>query len=65
MAETSVEERLNTIEKEIAQLKQQLITKEPQTVMPWWKKVIGVYGDDPEFGAAERLGREYRESLLP
>ena len=31
----------------------------------WWKRIVGVYRNDPEFAEAERLGREYRESLRP
>lgn len=65
MAETTVEERLTTLEQELAQLKQQLTPYKPQDAAPWWKKIVGVYRDDPEFDAAERLGREYRESLRP
>ena len=65
MAGTSVEERLTTVEHELAQLKQQLAADKPQTTSPWWKKIVGVYKDDPEFDAAERLGREYRESQHP
>ena len=67
MAETSVEARLSTLEQEFAQLKQQLRAEKPETntsqvTTPWWKKIVGVYKDDPEFDEAERLGREYRES---
>ncbi len=65
MAGTTVEERLTTLEQELAQLKQQLTPDKPQAAAPWWKKIVGIYKDDPEFDAAERLGREYRESLRP
>ncbi len=65
MAGTTVEERLATVEQELARLKQQLATDKPQTATPWWKKIVGVYKNDPEFDAAERLGREYREALRP
>jgi hypothetical protein len=33
----------------------------PETA--WWKRIVGVFSDDPEFEEAMRLGREYRESL--
>jgi hypothetical protein len=65
MAETSLEERLSTVEQEIARLKQRLDDQQPSASMPWWKKIVGVYKDDPEFLEAMRLGREYRESLRP
>jgi hypothetical protein len=29
----------------------------------WWKRIVGVFKDDPEFEKAMRLGREYRRSL--
>lgn len=65
MAEVSLEERISAVEREIAQLKQRLDGEQPAADVPWWKKIVGVYKDDPEFVEAVRLGREYRESLRP
>ena len=55
-------ERLSVVEQELAQVKQQLATDKPPMSIPWWKRIVGVYRDDPEFDAAERLGWEYRQS---
>ena len=68
MANATVEERLTALETEIQRLKQERSGTEetlPQNEVPWWKRIVGVYKDDPEFVEAMRLGREYRESLRP
>jgi hypothetical protein len=59
---TTVEERLALLEEKVARL-----TNEPKgpPAAPWWKKIVGVYKDDPEFDEAERLGKAYRESQRP
>jgi hypothetical protein len=64
MASITLEERVERIEAELLQVKEQLGGL-PRSGAPWWKKVVGVYKDDPEFTEAMRLGREYRESLRP
>jgi hypothetical protein len=58
----TIEERLARLEETVARL-----TNEPgaKAQTPWWKKIVGVYKNDPEFDEAMRLGREYRESLRP
>jgi hypothetical protein len=48
----------------MAQLKKELRSLANGT-MPWWEKIIGVFGDDPAFKEATRLGKEYRDSLRP
>ncbi len=58
----TLENRLNAMEAELAQLKQQMQTIKPQETEPRWKQIIGVFKDDPLFDEAERLGREWRES---
>lgn len=65
MANATLEERLSRVEAELDQVKQQLGTALLSSSVPWWKKIVGVYKDDPEFVEAMRLGREYRESLRP
>lgn len=59
----TLEERVARIEAELVQVKEQLGSAPSLNSDPWWKKIIGVYKDDPEFVEAMRLGREYRESL--
>lgn len=63
MATGTVEERLAALEEKVAKLTGETTPGEAE--MPWWKRIVGVYKDDPEFDEAERLGREYRESLRP
>jgi hypothetical protein len=65
MSAVSLEERVAAVETELARLKERLEQESQVPVTPWWKRVVGVYRDDPEFEAAMRLGREYRESLRP
>ena len=56
----------STLEERVAILEQKIETLAPTSPKPaWWKKLVGVYKGDPEFTEAERLGREYRESLRP
>ena len=59
MATVTLEERVAALEQKVARF----IPEEAKA--PWWKKIVGVYKNDPEFAEAERLGREYRESLRP
>ena len=65
MSMPSTEERLTTLEKEMAQIKQQLATEKPQTTQHPWDKVFGSFANSEGFEEAIRLGREYRESLRP
>jgi hypothetical protein len=63
MATATLEERVAVLEQKVAKFIPNESETESKT--PWWKKIVGVYKDDPEFMEAERLGREYRESLRP
>jgi hypothetical protein len=63
MAAMTVEERLATLETEVAQLKQQVAGERPPNAVPWWEQLFGAFADSPEYEEATRLGREYRESL--
>jgi hypothetical protein len=63
MATRTIEERVEALERKVGRLFPD--DSEPAPEMPWWKKIVGVYKNDPEFTEAERLGREYRESLRP
>ena len=62
MAAAKLEERVAQLEEKVARL---LDKREAAEETPWWKKIVGVYKNDPEFDEAMRLGREYRESLRP
>jgi hypothetical protein len=61
----TLEQRVEQLERELAQLKQQVQSTPQQPEQPWWEKIVGVFADDPDFEAAMELGREYRQSLKP
>lgn len=63
MATASVEERLAALEEKVEKLAGKATKADAD--IPWWKRIVGVYKNDPEFDEAERLGKEYRESLRP
>lgn len=63
MATVTIEERLTRLEEKVARIMPDEAETLPRSA--WWKKIVGVYKNDPEFTEAERLGREYRESLRP
>ena len=57
----SVEQRLEALEKEIAELREQLAEMKPREKD--WRRSIGAFANDPDYDRAMRLGREWRESL--
>ena len=61
----TLEDRLNIVEKELTQLKQQVEADKQQTSLPWWEQIFGTFVDSEAHEEATRLGREYRESLRP
>ncbi len=69
MSLEALEERMDALEVEVKQLKQQSNpdTAGPDTAdkAPWWERIRGQFKDDPVYEEAMRLGREYRESLRP
>jgi hypothetical protein len=62
MSTQQLEERLATLEQEMAQLKHVLADQGEKQPQPWWEKIAGSFADDPDFDEAERLGREWRKS---
>lgn len=56
-----LEARVETLEREIAELKQ-LLAMSLEKQEPWWQKVAGSFKDDPDFDEAVRLGQEWRKS---
>jgi hypothetical protein len=68
MTAITLEERVKVLEKQVKTLTDivDTVSEIPQNAStppaPWWKKIVGVYKDDPEFDEAERLGRAYRKS---
>ena len=61
------EQRLATLEAEMAQLKRQFAFGEANadSEPAWWEKMAGIFAEDPAFEEAMSLGREYRQSLVP
>jgi hypothetical protein len=62
MSTQQLEERLATLEQEMAQIKHVLADQGERQSKPWWEKIAGSFADDPDFDEAERLGREWRKS---
>jgi uncharacterized small protein (DUF1192 family) len=60
----SVEERLASLEEEVARLKAAKSNDEANA-LPWWEKIRGTFKDDPDYAEAMRLGRQWRESFRP
>jgi hypothetical protein len=60
----TLEQRIEQVEKELAQLKQQMRSVQPSD-SPWWEKFVGAFADDPDFEAAVESGQQYRQSLKP
>ena len=56
---SELEDRVDEIEKEIAQLKQKLEQKEK---LPWWERIAGSFDGDAAYEEAMKLGAEYRRS---
>ncbi len=63
MATNSIEDRVLTLEVEVARLKAKV--EKSANSQPWWEKIAGTFAKDPIYKEAMRLGRKYRESLRP
>jgi len=62
MATAAVEKRLETIENELFQIKQQLTASLSDTSPADWEKIFGTFAESEGFEEAMRLGRGYREA---
>jgi len=61
MSQTAtLEQRVATIEREVAELKDRVIHSEE--TRPWYERMIGSMKDYPEFEEVVRLGREIRKA---
>jgi len=60
-----LEKRLQAVENEVASIKQRLATDKAQSPAAAWKRIFGSFANSEGFEEAVRLGKEYRESLLP
>lgn len=61
MAGISLEQRVATLEDEVAQLKQAR-GKAAEAAVPWWEQRFGAFKDDPAYEEAMRLGAEDRRA---
>ena len=55
------EKRVETLEAEVALLKNQLKITSPNK--PWWEKISGTFAENQAYDEAMQLGHEYRQSL--
>ena len=60
--EQALSTRIARLEEQVAQLAQQERASQPRKETAWWKGIVGVFQDDPEFEAAMQLGLEDRSS---
>jgi hypothetical protein len=58
-------QRLASVEKEVAQLKQQAQQLTTAETEPWYLKQAGRFANDPDFEEIVRLGREMRKADCP
>jgi hypothetical protein len=58
-----LENRVATLETELAQMKKLLANfLQPAPTSPWWLQVAGSFENDPDFDEAVRLGQEWRKT---
>lgn len=65
MDDQSIERRLETIEKELAELKREVRGSAPAAAgqrrdIRWLERIAGSFVDDPDYIEAVRLGRAWR-----
>ena len=70
MSAQTLEERLTAVETKLEELQQSKVTNKSASDksdedVPWWKRIIGIYANSPEFEGAVKFGREWRESEDP
>ncbi len=61
----ALEKRLTAVETKLEQLEKAKEADKSDEEIPWWKKIVGIYADCPEFEEAVKFGREWRESEDP
>ncbi len=64
MTDPGVLERIEALEHEVERVKRDRSTSKAEGSQRW-KRIVGVYRDNPDFDEAEQLGREWRESFRP
>lgn len=56
MATETLEERVELVEQELAQLKRQLQVVMPAPPLPWWEKIASTFAKSEHYDEAMRLG---------
>lgn len=56
-----LEARLQRVEKELAELKAAIATKQGK---PWFREIVGAFANDEAFAEIRRLGRLIRQEKL-
>ncbi len=62
MTAPTLEERVAALESRLQQIKQPQVMDTAPDVPRGWQRLVGVFGDNPEFEEAVRLGRAWREA---
>ncbi len=66
MTESStLEQRLEAVEAELNQLKEQVRHREPRPVPGWLDRLIGSQADEPAFDEVVAFGKAFRAGQLP
>ena len=60
--EDLIEARLTAVEKELAQIREQLASDKRKSEAHPWEKVFGAFANSEGFEEAVLLGREYRQN---
>ena len=60
LEQSTVEERLTALEKELTELKQQVSVQQDRR--SWIEKIAGTFKGDPDFDEIVKLGREFRKA---
>ena len=61
----TLEERVAAVEIKLEKLEKVKEADKSDEQIPWWKKIVGIYADCPEFEEAVKFGRKWRESEDP
>lgn len=61
MSKNKLEERVSSLEQEMAEVKK-LLPNNHHISLPWWEKISGTFENNSAFETAMELGNEYRKT---